>query len=133
LVRGARDGDRLSSSGSGFGRGVSRRDRSRVRSRARRASGRRDGAGDRLLEPARRRERARAGLRGRLEGGREPHLGRIGAGARTGLRGDPLVLLRRRSEEHTLNSSHLGISYAVFCLKKKKKREKQNLRRDTNG
>src|ERR1035438_10634970 len=23
-----------------------------------------------------------------------------------------------RSEEHTLNSSHLGISYAVFCLKK---------------
>src|SRR5205814_4702921 len=25
-----------------------------------------------------------------------------------------------RSEEHTLNSSHLGISYAVFCLKKKK-------------
>src|SRR5437899_4475414 len=27
-----------------------------------------------------------------------------------------------RSEEHTLNSSHLGISYAVFCLKKKKKK-----------
>src|SRR5205814_9020386 len=27
---------------------------------------------------------------------------------------------RVRSEEHTLNSSHLGISYAVFCLKKKK-------------
>src|SRR5262245_63613404 len=27
-----------------------------------------------------------------------------------------------RSEEHT-NSSHLGISYAVFCLKKKKKRQ----------
>src|SRR3989454_4691703 len=26
-----------------------------------------------------------------------------------------------RSEEHTLNSSHLVISYAVFCLKKKKK------------
>src|SRR5262245_52383275 len=25
-----------------------------------------------------------------------------------------------RSEEHSLNSSHLGISYAVFCLKKKK-------------
>src|SRR2546426_8975048 len=24
-----------------------------------------------------------------------------------------------RSEEHTLNSSHLVISYAVFCLKKK--------------
>src|SRR5437899_5173006 len=28
-----------------------------------------------------------------------------------------------RSEEHTLNSSHLGISYAVFCLKKKTPRE----------
>src|SRR2546421_1818630 len=26
-----------------------------------------------------------------------------------------------RSEEHTLNSSHDQISYAVFCLKKKKK------------
>src|SRR2546426_3654270 len=25
-----------------------------------------------------------------------------------------------RSEEHSLNSSHLVISYAVFCLKKKK-------------
>src|SRR5882724_10280048 len=28
-----------------------------------------------------------------------------------------------RSEEHTSDSSHLGISYAVFCLKKKKKRK----------
>src|SRR2546422_1773216 len=27
----------------------------------------------------------------------------------------------RRSEEHTLNSSHGYISYAVFCLKKKKR------------
>src|SRR3989442_9840179 len=27
--------------------------------------------------------------------------------------------LRGRSEEHTLNSSHVRISYAVFCLKKK--------------
>src|SRR5690554_7010633 len=26
----------------------------------------------------------------------------------------------KRSEEHTLNSSHVRISYAVFCLKKKK-------------
>src|SRR5688500_19117273 len=30
----------------------------------------------------------------------------------------------RRSEEHTLNSSHLVISYAVFCLKKKNKCKK---------
>src|SRR5690625_7940038 len=29
-----------------------------------------------------------------------------------------------RSEEHSLNSSHVAISYAVFCLKKKKKIEK---------
>src|SRR5436309_15486985 len=29
--------------------------------------------------------------------------------------------LLRRSEEHSLNSSHVKISYAVFCLKKKKK------------
>src|SRR5688500_19451282 len=28
---------------------------------------------------------------------------------------------RERSEEQRLNSSHLVISYAVFCLKKKKK------------
>src|SRR5258707_9622710 len=28
-----------------------------------------------------------------------------------------------RSEEHTLNSSHANISYAVFCLKKKKNNE----------
>src|SRR5207248_10779737 len=27
-----------------------------------------------------------------------------------------------RSEEHSLNSSHRTISYAVFCLKKKKKK-----------
>src|SRR2546426_9016686 len=30
-----------------------------------------------------------------------------------------------RSEEHTSNSSHLVISYAVFCLKKKKKIDNQ--------
>src|SRR2546422_3032457 len=29
---------------------------------------------------------------------------------------------RRRSEEHTSDSSHGYISYAVFCLKKKKKK-----------
>src|SRR5205814_9659592 len=31
-----------------------------------------------------------------------------------------------RSEEPRLNSSHLGISYAVFCLKKKKKTQYTN-------
>ena len=34
-----------------------------------------------------------------------------------------LLFRGRRSEEHTLNSSHLVISYAVFCLKKKKKKK----------
>src|SRR5258708_9650013 len=36
---------------------------------------------------------------------------------------DPLerpAVVGHRSEEHTLNSSHQIISYAVFCLKKKK-------------
>src|SRR5690625_7117834 len=30
-----------------------------------------------------------------------------------------------RSEEHTSELSHVAISYAVFCLKKKKKHEKR--------
>src|SRR4051812_49940381 len=30
------------------------------------------------------------------------------------------LLKEVRSEEHTSNSSHMSISYAVFCLKKKK-------------
>src|SRR5262245_64154345 len=35
--------------------------------------------------------------------------------------------LRNRDRKSTrLNSSHLGISYAVFCLKKKKKNKKDN-------
>src|SRR5687768_18249576 len=33
------------------------------------------------------------------------------------------VRRRCRSEEHSLNSSHGYISYAVFCLKKKKKKK----------
>src|SRR5207253_11473940 len=36
--------------------------------------------------------------------------------------GDGLEALR--SEEQRLNSSHVAISYAVFCLKKKKKKTK---------
>src|SRR5205807_9105518 len=32
----------------------------------------------------------------------------------------PVFPARDRSEEHTSDSSHLVISYAVFCLKKKK-------------
>src|SRR5687768_18035825 len=33
----------------------------------------------------------------------------------------------RRSEEQRLNSSHGYISYAVFCLKKKKKKQKKRV------
>src|SRR5262245_62840926 len=32
-----------------------------------------------------------------------------------------------------LNSSHLGISYAVFCLKKKKKKKKKNDRKNNKS
>src|SRR5438309_3172669 len=35
--------------------------------------------------------------------------------------GPALDVTHVRSEEHTSNSSHSSISYAVFCLKKKKK------------
>src|SRR5207249_8071725 len=31
----------------------------------------------------------------------------------------------RRSEEHTSDSSHVSISYAVFCLKKKKNQRRR--------
>src|SRR2546426_7720338 len=37
-----------------------------------------------------------------------------------------------RSEGTRLNSSHLVISYAVFCLKKKKKAKKRNAQRAMN-
>src|SRR5690242_21226909 len=33
-----------------------------------------------------------------------------------------------RSEEHRLNSSHMSISYAVFCLKKKKTSRRRRAR-----
>src|SRR5262245_62664808 len=46
-----------------------------------------------------------------------------GAGAGARLRGRALPARDRKSTR--LNSSHLGISYAVFCLKKKKKTEEQ--------
>src|SRR5262245_62760749 len=36
--------------------------------------------------------------------------------------GDDLLLRHPDRKSTRLNSSHLGISYAVFCLKKKKKR-----------
>src|SRR5688572_32314626 len=40
----------------------------------------------------------------------------------------PALLERKQDRKSTrLNSSHSQISYAVFCLKKKKKQKKQNI------
>src|SRR3712207_8198588 len=44
--------------------------------------------------------------------------------------GHPKILADRKSTR--LNSSHANISYAVFCLKKKKKHKIQNITSDTN-
>src|SRR5258708_27195809 len=41
------------------------------------------------------------------------------------------LLHSQRSEEHTLNSSHQIISYAVFCLKKKNKTKTTDRERKT--
>src|SRR6202021_1844752 len=40
--------------------------------------------------------------------------------------GKPYCAAALRSEEHTSNSSHANISYAVFCLKKKNKKKPNN-------
>src|SRR5207249_10707060 len=60
---------------------------------------------------------------GRLRLRAVPHLG-AGASHRHLLR-RPTIFRRRLDRKSTrLNSSHVSISYAVFCLKKKKKQEK---------
>src|SRR3712207_6868207 len=68
------------------------------------------------------RSRRPAGRRGRLRDHRRE--GRLAAprGRHAHHAGEPghRGAARLRSEEHTLNSSHANISYAVFCLKKKK-------------
>src|SRR5947199_5760870 len=52
---------------------------------------------------------------------RSPRSPRPAADARPGTAGSPGATGRRADRKSTrLNSSHLGISYAVFCLKKKK-------------
>src|SRR5438270_1934265 len=63
--------------------------------------------------------------------------GRRGRGNRSLLGGDHVALQRRAAGDGTdrkstrLNSSHSQISYAVFCLKKKKKRKTpRSLRRN---
>src|SRR5690242_9452856 len=47
----------------------------------------------------------------------------ISLGPNSELKLDQFQFNPARSEEHTSNSSHMSISYAVFCLKKKNKRE----------
>ena len=45
------------------------------------------------------------------------------------------IITQVRSEEHTSNSSHITISYAVFCLKKKKnisQKKKKNNKKTKN-
>src|SRR5205814_3781764 len=55
------------------------------------------------------------------------HAGRDSINKRaTGSRDVALRSARRDRKSTRLNSSHLGISYAVFCLKKKKKNNRKN-------
>src|SRR5258707_9964081 len=44
----------------------------------------------------------------------------------------PIPWIRDRSEEPRLNSSHANISYAVFCLKKKKNKNRINYDQNNN-
>src|SRR5688572_31869764 len=48
--------------------------------------------------------------------------------AATATRPSAPAVSEERSEEHTLNSSHSQISYAVFCLKKKKNKQNKNIK-----
>src|SRR5947209_15375166 len=72
--------------------------------------------------PAERRRQGRAPAQGG-QGRQEPAA--RGRGARSGVRGAG----DRKSTR--LNSSHANISYAVFCLKKKKTRTQQQPKRTT--
>src|SRR5690349_21979168 len=70
------------------------------------------------FEAAREGGRARRGLRSR-GGGRHPRR----RGEARGARRHPADLGDQDRKSTRLNSSHVEISYAVFCLKKKKKRQ----------
>src|SRR5947199_5701813 len=51
-----------------------------------------------------------------------------------GTAAQPRLSVRARDRKSTrLNSSHLGISYAVFCLKKKKKKHKTKFSTQDNA
>src|SRR5205814_9878735 len=63
-----------------------------------------------------------AGCIGTRAAGRDLHVYAVAPHQRSGGVGYPA----RDRKSTRLNSSHLGISYAVFCLKKKKKRKNFN-------
>src|SRR2546422_8435905 len=72
---------------------------------------------------------AGSGLHVAVRHDQEPGLERPRGRARRGDR--PALPPRERDRKSTrLNSSHGYISYAVFCLKKKKKQKKENKRYD---
>src|SRR5438067_7055154 len=78
------------------------------------------------------RELSDALLQGRVARRQEP--GHFAVGVAKNVRGGPERPLRpelrsvapRDRKSTRLNSSHVSISYAVFCLKKKKKQKKYN-------
>src|SRR5439155_17310516 len=58
------------------------------------------------------------------EGRKTFNVGAFGAGGKATLHGDTWDADERDRKSTRLNSSHVAISYAVFCLKKKKRRTK---------
>src|SRR5258705_10074057 len=58
---------------------------------------------------------------------RSRHLGLRGAAERDRAGHQPALALDQDRKSTRLNSSHLGISYAVFCLKKKKEKDQEIL------
>src|SRR5690242_20795600 len=68
------------------------------------------------------RDEGRGGERQREDGDEADRLRRLGRG---GVQPDPGEHPREREDRKStrLNSSHMSISYAVFCLKKKKKKK----------
>src|SRR5436309_8608856 len=60
--------------------------------------------------------------------GHEPTAARLEEGRRRFVLQPPGVLRCRDRKSTRLNSSHVKISYAVFCLKKKKKNKKKSIK-----
>src|SRR5437588_7723733 len=71
-------------------------------------------------------------FRSRHVGGERGHGGQGLAGERAGDRENGRAPVRSDRKSTRLNSSHTVISYAVFCLKKKKKKTKRNSARQEN-